>query len=76
MNVKECPYCKSRSLSRIPRKGWMHFIPGSKRYDCMNCQAEVITVIQMLKIGLSEGQSKLINLNKLIREAQVSQKIS
>jgi hypothetical protein len=54
----------------------MHFIPGSKRYDCMNCQAEVITVIQMLKIGLSEGQSKLINLNKLISEAQVSQKIS
>ncbi|MHA1739067.1 MAG: hypothetical protein ACTSWD_10820 [Candidatus Heimdallarchaeota archaeon] len=76
MIIDECPFCKSKTLSRVPRKGWMHLIPGSRRYDCVICQAEVVTVLGRFQIKLSEGHSKLINLNKMFKEEQVAQKIS
>jgi hypothetical protein len=33
---RNCPTCR-KSLNRIRRKPWMHYIPGSKHYECRKC---------------------------------------
>lgn len=34
---RNCPKC-AKTLNRIPRKFWMHRIPGSKYYECRGCR--------------------------------------
>ena len=31
-----CPKC-DKTLARIRRKPWMHYMPGSKHYECREC---------------------------------------
>ena len=37
---KKCPSCDENYLQRIPRKWYMHLIPGSKRYLCRMCRSK------------------------------------
>lgn len=32
-----CPKCGNKENGRIPRQWHMHFYPGSKHYECINC---------------------------------------
>jgi len=66
MRSFKCSYCKSESLSRIPRKNWMRIIPFSERYECKNCQAEILLSMGVPILKLHSGHSKLINLNNVL----------
>jgi hypothetical protein len=33
----KCPKCQ-KTLTRLRRKAWMHYIPGGKYYVCRKCR--------------------------------------
>lgn len=58
-----CPFCNNFEINRIPLEIWMNFLPGSNRFVCPNCKGEFITLLGDLVISISEGYSKLTNIN-------------
>ncbi len=41
---RKCPTC-SKNLSRIRRKPWMHYMPGSKHYLCRKCGCAYLLIL-------------------------------
>ena len=60
---QQCPFCDNFETYRIPLEIWMNFLPGSNRFVCPNCKGEFITLLGDLVISISEGYSKLVNIN-------------
>ncbi len=41
---KCCPNCGTVDRNRIHRVWWMHFIPGSRHYECSGCKCRYLYV--------------------------------
>lgn len=58
-----CPYCGNEKVNRIRRHSWMRIIPFSELYDCPRCRGEFMIVLSLIRVNISYGLSKLININ-------------
>jgi hypothetical protein len=44
MNGVKCPKCWGVVSDRIPRRGWMRWIPTAKAYRCDMCRQHLLVV--------------------------------
>ena len=43
-----CPRCqRANTIGRIPRRGWMRIIPGSKHISCVACNMDFVIIGQI-----------------------------
>lgn len=60
--MRKCPYCNSKTITRLHRMLFLKLVPFSKKYECRRCRGEFITIFQKLYIKLNQGYSRLILL--------------
>jgi hypothetical protein len=48
-----CPYCLTESRYRIERKWWMRLIPGTRYYQCRQCNCKYFVVPPRLHLNNS-----------------------
>jgi len=60
---RPCPQCR-KTLTRLRRKRWMHYIPGSKNYFCRDCRVSYLLVFNLWLLKRKEQPEGSISSRK------------
>ena len=59
---RKCPKCQDFKHQRIPRRWWMHLIPGTKYYSCNRCRSKFMIIFWRSALKTSQKRTLLLSV--------------